>query len=128
MIRRPPRSTRTGTLFPYTTLFRSIVGSTRKAIEKARSAQVPVGFVRIGFSDDYKECPATSRIFSKIRGTGIFRLGAWGTEIHPDLQPLPGDLDIVKPRVSPFHGTDLEVVLRTMGVTRSDEHTSELPD
>src|SRR3546814_1717351 len=25
MIRRPPRSTRTGTLFPYTTLFRSLV-------------------------------------------------------------------------------------------------------
>src|SRR3546814_6532725 len=27
MIRRPPRSTRTDTLFPYTTLFRSIKGS-----------------------------------------------------------------------------------------------------
>src|SRR3546814_20455937 len=27
MIRRPPRSTRTDTLFPYTTLFRSSVGS-----------------------------------------------------------------------------------------------------
>src|SRR3546814_2867898 len=26
MIRRPPRSTRTDTLFPYTTLFRSILG------------------------------------------------------------------------------------------------------
>src|SRR3546814_8505159 len=26
MIRRPPRSTRTYTLFPYTTLFRSVVG------------------------------------------------------------------------------------------------------
>src|SRR3546814_2979159 len=26
MIRRPPRSTRTDTLFPYTTLFRSIAG------------------------------------------------------------------------------------------------------
>src|SRR3546814_8792738 len=26
MIRRPPRSTRTDTLFPYTTLFRSIMG------------------------------------------------------------------------------------------------------
>src|SRR3546814_18314771 len=26
MIRRPPRSTRTDTLFPYTTLFRSITG------------------------------------------------------------------------------------------------------
>src|SRR3546814_3958391 len=27
MIRRPPRSTRTDTLFPYTTLFRSLAGS-----------------------------------------------------------------------------------------------------
>src|SRR3546814_15308061 len=27
MIRRPPRSTRTDTLFPYTTLFRSLYGS-----------------------------------------------------------------------------------------------------
>src|SRR3546814_17014054 len=26
MLRRPPRSTRTDTLFPYTTLFRSVVG------------------------------------------------------------------------------------------------------
>src|SRR3546814_4048037 len=27
MIRRPPRSTRTDTLFPYTTLFRSVLGA-----------------------------------------------------------------------------------------------------
>src|SRR3546814_14802103 len=32
MIRRPPRSTRTDTLFPYTTLFRSIEKTGRKAI------------------------------------------------------------------------------------------------
>src|SRR3546814_1502727 len=31
MIRRPPRSTRTDTLFPYTTLFRSTVRSIREA-------------------------------------------------------------------------------------------------
>src|SRR3546814_1775319 len=31
MIRRPPRSTRTDTLFPYTTLFRSLVVAGRKA-------------------------------------------------------------------------------------------------
>src|SRR3546814_4309395 len=34
MIRRPPRSTRTDTLFPYTTLFRSLVG--RIHIRRAR--------------------------------------------------------------------------------------------
>src|SRR3546814_13184581 len=33
MIRRPPRSTRTDTLFPYTTLFRSGLG--RHAVERA---------------------------------------------------------------------------------------------
>src|SRR3546814_6561950 len=33
MIRRPPRSTRTDTLFPYTTLFRSIL-SARALVEK----------------------------------------------------------------------------------------------
>src|SRR3546814_5039039 len=32
MIRRPPRSTRTDTLFPYTTLFRSIVGLVLSAL------------------------------------------------------------------------------------------------
>src|SRR3546814_10737598 len=31
MIRRPPRSTRTDTLFPYTTLFRSPVHQTRRS-------------------------------------------------------------------------------------------------
>src|SRR3546814_7660492 len=35
MIRRPPRSTRTDTLFPYTTLFRSLL--TRRHREQARS-------------------------------------------------------------------------------------------
>src|SRR3546814_3129023 len=32
MIRRPPRSTRTDTLFPYTTLFRSIVGQDKTVL------------------------------------------------------------------------------------------------
>src|SRR3546814_8870539 len=36
MIRRPPRSTRTDTLFPYTTLFRSAVGRKIAVIEGMR--------------------------------------------------------------------------------------------
>src|SRR3546814_12707285 len=39
MIRRPPRSTRTDTLFPYTTLFRS---PTRKASAQRESSGDPV--------------------------------------------------------------------------------------
>src|SRR3546814_3494230 len=37
MIRRPPRSTRTDTLFPYTTLFRSPARSARTALPPAPS-------------------------------------------------------------------------------------------
>src|SRR3546814_1521050 len=36
MIRRPPRSTRTDTLFPYTTLFRSIKDILFRAAERTR--------------------------------------------------------------------------------------------
>src|SRR3546814_11716152 len=32
MIRRPPRSTRTDTLFPYTTLFRSVLAAASEAL------------------------------------------------------------------------------------------------
>src|SRR3546814_14261280 len=35
MIRLPPRSTRTDTLFPYTTLFRSAADYSRRSFEKA---------------------------------------------------------------------------------------------
>src|SRR3546814_20408236 len=37
MLRRPPRSTRTDTLFPYTTLFRSLQRNHQKVLEEAPS-------------------------------------------------------------------------------------------
>src|SRR3546814_21048246 len=48
MIRRPPRSTRTDTLFPYTTLFRSRAGK-----------QITVGFNAAQSNQivDMRECP-----------------------------------------------------------------------
>src|SRR3546814_8362866 len=42
MIRRPPRSTRTDTLFPYTTLFRSCPsGDPSRRVSRYRSATLP---------------------------------------------------------------------------------------
>src|SRR3546814_5259768 len=40
MIRRPPRSTRTDTLFPYTTLFRSIIAGNLSQFGATTSAQL----------------------------------------------------------------------------------------
>src|SRR3546814_5729459 len=41
MIRRPPRSTRTDTLFPYTTLFRSAFRRRRPGVDDPRLPAVP---------------------------------------------------------------------------------------
>src|SRR3546814_1777354 len=50
MIRRPPRSTRTDTLFPYTTLFRSTRSLIRWLVNKARplmySTALPPSVIR----------------------------------------------------------------------------------
>ena len=97
---------------------RRIVENTRHAIDQARAAGVPVGFVRVGFSADYRECPPNSPIFSGARKNGIFKLGTWGTETHPELGQRPQDFDIVKHRVSPFYATALEAVLRARGIGR----------
>src|SRR3546814_10597854 len=43
MIRRPPRSTRTDTLFPYTTLFRSPVGQAEAGQRQIAMTTIPPG-------------------------------------------------------------------------------------
>lgn len=97
---------------------RQIIPKTADALKKARAAGIRIGHVRVGFSPDYRECPPNSPIFSAARKNGLFKLGTWGTEIHPSIAPEPSDVQIVKHRVSPFYSTSLEAVLRANGVTR----------
>jgi nicotinamidase-related amidase len=97
---------------------RQVLANTRRALDKARAAGLAIGFVRVGFSADYRECPPNSPIFSGARKNGIFKLGTWGTEVHPDLGQQLSDFDIVKHRVSPFYSTSLEAILRAKGIRR----------
>src|SRR3546814_962668 len=66
MIRRPPRSTRTDTLFPYTTLFRSNKGGgiRRQADAGGHSPQRPAG--RAGPISTREAC---DRTFPRLRAT-----------------------------------------------------------
>src|SRR3546814_7272179 len=59
MIRRPPRATRTDTLFPYTTLFRSnqALGRWFEFLEGVRYAQRLSRRRRAGAADDRRDAP-----------------------------------------------------------------------
>src|SRR3546814_11665885 len=73
MIRRPPISTRTDTLFPYTTLFRSYQGGDEKSSEGARIGQrsgrfcFPVIF-SCASSNDSLEISASTNISISLGG------------------------------------------------------------
>src|SRR3546814_14038297 len=69
MIRRPPRSTRTDTLFPYTTLFRSSIvhDETRNVTEGGRTATTLV------FSDLPRD--ASAELTVTLTGTGTVSVG-----------------------------------------------------
>src|SRR3546814_2570243 len=67
MIRRPPRSTRTDTLFPYTTLFRSTLAGialSRRRRRRSPSAPSPPR----GAGTARRRCPARTRRAGRRRG------------------------------------------------------------
>jgi nicotinamidase-related amidase len=97
---------------------RGVVEKTAAAIKKAREAGIAVGFVRVGFSEGYPECPKDSPVFGGAPKAGLFKLGTFGTEIHPALEQKPGDVQVVKNRVSPFYSTNLMAQLSAQGITR----------
>src|SRR3546814_21065820 len=80
MVRRPPRSTRTDTLFPYTTLFRSPalapllvmpgLGLTGPFIAFALIAVVALVALRLRLPDDEPQFPARGQTFQEPFSAG----------------------------------------------------------
>src|SRR3546814_18547235 len=66
MLRRPPRSTRTDTLFPYTTLFRSLAAFLRRAVVGKVVARVDVAAISVLKTFDRSE-EHTSELQSLMR-------------------------------------------------------------
>src|SRR3546814_2203216 len=92
MIRRPPRSTRTDTLFPYTTLFRSIVGGAQdqgRPGKDGHRAQSPVSrgsqLPRLDRSEEH-----TSELQSLMRiSYAVFCLKKKHISLPPHISLLP---------------------------------------
>src|SRR3546814_8518016 len=98
MIRRPPRSTRTDTLFPYTTLFRSAGG--RADGDRGRDHDRRRGRFHLRFRATFHASARAGRLLSRRRP---------GQRAAQDDRPL----DVRPPQ-------------RREVAMRSEEHTSEL--
>lgn len=88
------------------------------AITAARTASIPVMYVKVAFRQGYPEISPKNKSFSAIKQQqGSWQTAMTATEIHPAIAPQPTDIVVTKRRVSAFSGSDLEVVLRAQGIS-----------
>ena len=88
----------------------------RTAIDAARAAGTPVIYVMVEFRPGYPEVSTRNKMFGRL-ATGAMPMSSGdATRIHPDVAPEPGDIVVVKKRVSAFAGSDLDLVLRSGGI------------
>src|SRR3546814_32075 len=93
MIRRPPRSTRTDTLFPYTTLFRSV------EIGVGDAAPVQRGHSVTGALLELIDLAELDRLGRAYLGAG---------RLHAALQPVVAERALMRLAVELIHGHDAE--------------------
>jgi gluconolactonase len=85
------------------------------AARAAGAHVVHVHHVRYG---DARDGPTNAPLFRNLAEGGGFLVGSPGAQAVPGLAPESGDVVVHKSRVSAFHGSDLEIKLAALGVTK----------
>jgi biuret amidohydrolase len=94
------------------------IGRVNQTLALARSKDWLTVLVKVGFAAGYVNQPKNSPFFGGAHTAGALALGTPGTDFHPGIRADLADLVVVKPRVSPFYGTELEAALRARRIER----------
>ena len=71
-------------------------------------------YIHVGFRPGFPEVSSRNPLFSAIKSSPERQkmFEGVGSDIHETVAPKNGDIVIMKHRVSAFHGTDLDMILR----------------
>ena len=89
----------------------------QRVIAACREAKIPVIFTRYTLRPDYKDAGLLGEVYPALKESGAMVVGTRDWEIADELKPTPEDIILDKQRYSSFYNTNLEVLLRGLGVT-----------
>lgn len=105
-----------------------IIGPCQKIITAAREKKVKIIYLQMGCSPDLSDKGAPdspsafkSRVLNLINQRPemkdkLYIYGTWGAEIIDELKPQQGEIIIKKQIYDGFIGTNLDLILRTLGI------------
>jgi nicotinamidase-related amidase len=85
-------------------------------IAMARNAAMMLIHVVGAFRPGHPEVSPRNPLFGALKTTSMMVAGSDGAAIHPAAAAREGEPIVVKHRISPFVGTDLETLLRANGI------------
>jgi len=94
----------------------AIIDKVSSAITSARSKNIPVIYVVVGFRQGTPEISINNKSFSAGKEKFANMNMTAFMQVHDSIAPQAGEVTVIKRRVSAFTGSDLEVVLRSFGI------------
>jgi len=94
-----------------------VLAAAKRLLDAGRRAGSLVILSRVSFRENYPDLIQNGPLLSMVPQAGALLRGTPGVEIAAELESQPEDLIVDHVRLGGFHGSDLDVLLRSHGIT-----------